>query len=186
MGFVSTLMLAIGLAMDAFAVSISTGISIKKSGINLALKMAFFFGLFQALMPIIGFYMAGYFYDYICHFDHWIAFFLLSLIGGKMILEAVKNGDECETSKTLLSMKELLLLSFATSIDALAAGVSLSFLCTSVFFPAFFIGLVTFSLSFAGVVFGKKLGCAFGKKMEIIGGVVLIILGLKIFIPEFF
>lgn len=179
MGLISMFLLACSLAMDASAVSISSGISSRAAKITDAIKMAFFFGLFQFVMPVIGFFLTGSFYEQVCRFDHWIAFGLLTIIGGKMILEAFKK-DDCDAGLKSVKFKELIVLSFATSIDALAAGVGLSFLCTSVFLPASIIGIVTFVFSFLGFVFGKKLGCRFGKKMEMAGGAVLIILGSKI------
>jgi putative Mn2+ efflux pump MntP len=179
-------LLSLSLAMDAFAVSISAGISGKRSNLKESVRIAFFFGLFQAVMPLIGFYLARSFYDIICSVDHWIAFFLLAFIGGKMILEAIKKGDTCEVFPERISTKRLLVLAVATSIDALAAGVSLSILCTDIFIPVTSIGIITFLLSFLGVYFGKKLGCKFGSRAEIIGGIVLILIGLKVLISDLF
>ena len=179
-------LLALSLAMDAFAVSISAGISGSRSNTKESVRIAFFFGLFQALMPVIGFFLARSFYDFICSVDHWVAFFLLAFIGGKMISEAIKKGDNCEIFPERISTPKLLGLAVATSIDALAAGVSLSILCNDIFLPATLIGIITFALSFAGVYFGKKLGCSFGKKAEIAGGIVLILIGLKVLISDIF
>jgi len=173
-------LLALSLAMDAFAVSISAGISMQKRDIPEALKIALVFGIFQAVMPLIGFFGASSFYDYICHVDHWIAFFLLAFIGGKMISEAVKKKGQCELFPTNIRFLQLMILALATSIDALAAGVSLSMLCSEIMIPVLMIGIVTFILSFSGVTFGVKLGCRFGTRMEIAGGTVLILLGLKL------
>ena len=172
--------LAVSLAMDAFAVSISAGISMQKKDLKEALKIAAAFGIFQAAMPLIGFFGASSFYDYICHVDHWIAFFLLALIGGKMISEAVKKKGKCEVFPSNIKFLQLMVLAVATSIDALAAGVSLSMLCSDILIPVIMIGTVTFLLSFSGVTFGALLGCRFGIRMEIIGGSVLILLGLKV------
>ncbi len=185
MDFVSTTVLAFSLAMDAFAVSISSGISLKRMNLKSTLAMSGSFGFFQAVMPVAGYLISSSFYSYICHIDHWIAFMLLAGIGGKMIYEAF-GEESCEETITTLTFKNLMVLSIATSIDALAAGVSLSFLCTSIVVPALTIGIVTFALSLVGILFGKKLGCRFGQKMEILGGAVLIILGIKILIASFF
>lgn len=177
-------LLAVSLAMDAFAVSISAGISMQKRDISQALKIAFAFGLFQAVMPLIGFFGASSFYDYICHVDHWIAFFLLALIGGKMIFETIKKKGECSVFPTNVKFLQLMVLAVATSIDALAAGVSLSMLCSDIFIPVLMIGIVTFIFSFSGVTFGIKLGCRFGSGMEIFGGTVLILIGLKVLLGD--
>lgn len=173
-------LLSIGLAMDAFAVSISAGISMQKADIKEALKIAAAFGIFQAIMPLIGFYGASSFYDYICIVDRWIAFFLLAFIGGKMIVEAVKKKGKCDIFPSNIKFLQLMVLAVATSIDALAAGVSLSMLCSKIAIPVVMIGIVTFLLSFWGVTFGVKLECKFGTRMEIIGGIVLILIGLKV------
>ena len=181
MSFPAILILAVSLAMDAFAVSISSGISLSRAGLGAALRIAFCFGLFQAGMTLAGFFVSSSFYSYLERIDHWIAFALLSLIGIKMIVEAARNRDSCPALPSdKLGLKTLLVLALATSIDALAAGVSLAALALSIFFPALLIGTVTFALSYGGVIFGKKLGCRFGNLMEILGGSVLIILGLKI------
>ncbi len=183
MGLFEILLLSVSLAMDAFAVSIAAGIGSPTAGRRTAAMMAAFFGAFQTLMPIAGYLAAGAFYGYICHFDHWIAFLLLAFIGGKMIYEAAAS-DACEARRIDLGLKSLLLLALATSIDALAAGVGLTFLCASIWLPAATIGAVTFALSYIGFLFGKRLGCAFGKRMEIAGGMVLIGLGLKILLES--
>ncbi|HOW51657.1 MAG TPA: manganese efflux pump MntP family protein [bacterium] len=183
MGLFEILLLSISLAMDAFAVSIAAGIGSPNAGRRTAATIALFFGGFQTLMPIIGYLAAGAFYGYICHFDHWIAFVLLAFIGGKMIYEAVAN-DACTARRIDLGLRSLLILALATSIDALAAGVGLTFLCASIWLPAATIGMVTCALCFIGFLFGKRLGCAFGKRMEIAGGVVLVGLGLKILLES--
>ncbi|HPV20593.1 MAG TPA: manganese efflux pump MntP family protein [bacterium] len=177
-------LLALSLAMDAFAVSISAGISMQKRDFSEALKIALAFGIFQAVMPIIGFFGASSFYDYICHVDHWIAFFLLAFIGGKMISEAVKKKGECQVFPANIKFLQLMVLAVATSIDALAAGVSLSMLCSDILIPVLMIGFVTFIFSFSGVTFGVKLGCKFGTRMEIVGGTVLILIGLKVLLGD--
>ena len=178
MSIISILMIGLGLAMDALAVSITIGInSNKKSKIKMAFKAALFFGAFQAIMPFIGWAVGRNFTKYIEMMDHWIAFILLAIIGGKMIYEALK-GEESEEEKTY-SNKTLLILAIATSIDALAVGISFAFLNVNIF-----IGIVTAVLSFIAVYIGEKLGEMFKSKAEIFGGVVLILIGLKILIEH--
>lgn len=173
-------LIAVGLSMDAFAVSITSGIAMKRLHLGHALRIAFFFGAFQLLMPILGWLAGVSLKEFITSWDHWIAFVLLAWIGGKMVYEAVK-GDTCErASSEPLALLELLMLSVATSIDALAIGLSLSFLGVAIAGPALVIGLITFAISFLGVVLGDRLGCLMGKRMEIVGGVILIGIGVKI------
>lgn len=174
------ILLSVSLAMDAFAVSISAGISMQKANKKEALRIALAFGIFQAVMPTIGFFTAASFYDYISSFDHWVAFILLSFIGGKMIYEAMGKKEECEIFPERIPNWQLFVLAIATSIDALAAGVSLSILSATILIPVIMIGFTTFLFSFSGVTFGRKLGCKFGNRMEIIGGFVLILIGLKV------
>ena len=182
MTFGETILLSVSLAMDAFAVSIAAGIGYTHAGYRTAGRVAVSFGGFQTFMPLAGFFIAGAFYRFLWHLGHWVAFALLALIGGKMIYEAVRRSP-CEIRTVDLGVHSLLFLALATSIDAFAAGVSLRFLRTSVIFPAVTIGVVTFILCFGGFLFGKRLGCAFGSRMEIAGGVILILLGCK-FIAE--
>lgn len=178
------ILLSVSLAMDAFAVSISAGISMQKANKKEALRIALAFGIFQAVMPAIGFFTASSFYSYISKVDHWIAFILLAFIGGKMIVEAYKKGDECEIFPDGLSNRHLLILAIATSIDALAAGVGINMISAEIFIPALLIGLTTFLFSFFGVTFGIRLGCRFGNRMEMIGGTVLILIGLKVLLGD--
>jgi putative Mn2+ efflux pump MntP len=182
MNMITILFIAFGLAMDAFAVSITNGITIKHQRINNALKIGIFFGSFQALMPLIGWLAGLRLRDFISGFDHWVAFGLLSLIGGKMIYESTKIGDDKEIRS--LNLFVLLLLSIATSIDALAVGLSFAFLKISIATPIIVIGIVTFILSFLGVLVGNKLGHFFENKMEILGGLILIGIGIKILIEH--
>jgi len=177
-------LIAVGLSMDAFAVSITSGIAMKRLHVGHALRIAFFFGAFQMLMPILGWLAGISLRDLIMTWDHWIAFILLAWIGGKMVYEATK-GDSCErASSEPLALQVLLVLSIATSIDALAVGLSLSFLDVSIAGPALVIGLITFVISFLGVVLGDRLGCLMGKRMEIAGGVILVGIGLKILVEH--
>ena len=184
MDIISIIFIAFGLAMDAFAVSITSGLTIKQLRINDALKIAIFFGLFQAIMPLIGWSAGLGFRDFISSIDHWIAFGLLSLIGCKMIYESSKMGIN-DKKKDPLNVYVLLMLSIATSIDALAVGLSLSFLKVSIALPAIIIGVVTFLLSLFGVYFGNRFGHYFENKIEIIGGLILIGIGIRILINHF-
>ncbi|MBU3136470.1 manganese efflux pump MntP family protein [Clostridium gasigenes] len=226
MGLLSIFMTAIGLSMDAVAVSIAKGMTVKKNLLRNAIKIALFFGVFQGVMPLIGWFAGRYFENYIKSFDHWIAFILLSVIGGKMIYESLKGNKErkenkedevreidkiekedeiieiqeevsldrdrdscdkqCEIKSEELSHKSLTILAIATSIDALAVGVSFAFLEVSIIPAATIIGLTTFILCIAAVLIGKKLGCILQKYAEIIGGVILIIIGINILIEHLF
>ncbi|MBX5328923.1 MAG: manganese efflux pump MntP family protein [Candidatus Bathyarchaeota archaeon] len=185
MEIVEIIIIALGLAMDAFAVSVANGmITTKHSRNSDALKMATFFGSFQAFMPIIGWAIGLGLIDFISGFDHWVAFGLLGFIGCKMIYEAIRKVKEEKKVKTL-SVHVLLILAIATSIDALAVGISFAFLkIASIAIPAIIIGVVTFLLSFFGASTGNKLGEVFGKKIEIVGGLILIGIGLKILIEH--
>ena len=181
MDIVSIVIIAVGLAMDAFAVSITSGITIKRLHINHALKIALFFGLFQAFMPIIGWLAGLSLRDYISAIDHWIAFGLLSFIGCKMIYESITvQSNKKEINP--LNVYVLLVLSVATSIDALAVGISLAFLKVSIVTPVIIIGTVTFLLSYLGVYIGDRIGHFFENKIEIAGGILLIGIGIKILV----
>lgn len=174
--------IALSLAMDAFSVSMTHGLANKSFKPNNALKLGVSFGSFQAIMPMLG-WLAGVSIIYlISGFDHWIAFGLLCFVGGRMIHESTKKGTEKLISS--LSVGTLLMLSVATSIDALAVGMSLSFLNVPIVTPAIIIGLVTFSLSFAGVYLGNRFGHFLGNKVEVLGGVILITIGLRILLEH--
>jgi len=179
----TNVMLALGLAADAFAVSLSSGLAIRNMKINKALKISLSFGCFQALMPLIGWLVGLSFRGWIEAVDHWVAFGLLSFIGARMIYEATQ--DEISEKKiNPLDTYTLLTLSVATSIDALAVGIGFAFLKTSIFAPITAIGFITFFLSFIGVFVGHKFGELFQNKIEIIGGLILIIIGSKILIEH--
>jgi len=179
----TTLFIACGLAMDAFAVSVTSGLTIRTCRMRHAIRIAIFFGVFQAVMPVIGWIAARQFSHAIEAVDHWLAFGLLGFIGIKMIVESFrfKPVDRC-TSPLKLSV--LLVLAVATSIDALAVGLSLAFLNVDIIAPVVIIGLVTFGFSFAGVWIGNKFGHIFEQKVETTGGLILIGIGLKILVEH--
>lgn len=185
MDMLNILFIAFGLAMDAFAVSITSGLTIKNLKIKHAFRIALFFGLFQAIMPLIGWLSGLTIKDFVMSIDHWIAFILLSFIGCKMIYESTKIESE-KIKTNPLNMYTLLILSIATSIDALAVGISFAFLLVSIITPILIIGVVTFILSFIGVFIGNLKGHLFEGKIEIFGGVILIGIGLKILIEHLF
>ena len=184
MGFAEIFLIAIGLSMDAFAVSLANGIIIKKVTISDCFKFGLFFGVFQFIMPVIGWILGTTVSGYISMFDHWIAFLLLSFIGGKMIYESFKADDE-EKDKPL-NWKNMTILAVATSIDALAVGISFAVMETKIIISSVIIGVTAFIISFFGVVLGKKLGGKIKSGAEIFGGVILISIGLKILIEHLF
>jgi len=183
MDLITILFIAFGLAMDAFAVSIASGAAIKPLKIHNAFKIALYFGLFQALMPLVGWLTGLALRDFISSIDHWVAFFILFVIGSKMIYESTKLKTEGKKNNPL-STRLLLSLSVATSIDALAVGVSIAFLKVFILTPIIAIGMVTFFLSYIGVFVGNKSGHFFENKIEIIGGFILIFIGLKILVEH--
>ncbi len=188
MGIIELLLTGVGLAMDAFAVAVCKGLSMKKINYGHAFMIALFFGVFQAMMPFLGWALGTQFKDYIVSVDHWIAFVLLAIIGGKMLKEAFESGKEDEGKADedggKLNYKELFLLAIATSIDALAVGVTFAFLNVNIYLAIAIIGVVTFLLSFVGVVIGNIFGSKFEKGAQIAGGVILIGIGLKILLEH--
>jgi len=184
MGLLELLMIAVGLAMDAFAVSLCKGLCMKKLNYRHAVIIAAFFGGFQALMPLIGWLLGQQFEQYITKYDHWVAFILLSFIGGKMLVEAFKKDNEPPECTLLLDLKELVILSIATSIDALAVGITFAFLKVSILPAISIIGFITFILCLAGVVVGNRFGIRYKNKAEMAGGFVLIFIGIKILIEH--
>lgn len=178
MDFTAILLIAVGLAMDAFAVSLCKGLALRKVTLRSMLIAGLWFGGFQALMPTIGFYLGVSFYDLISAYDHWVAFLLLFLIGANMVREGL-FGEEEEVDADM-GVKTMVLLAIATSIDALAIGISFAMTEDSIFLPALIIGVVTLAISMAGVKIGSLFGDRFGKKAEILGGAILIIIGLKV------
>jgi putative Mn2+ efflux pump MntP len=184
MGTIEILLLGVSLAMDAFAVSICKGLSMKKIDWKKAIIIGLYFGIFQALMPVIGYFLGSTFQSLVTDVDHWIAFILLSLIGINMINEALseEKSDNCNDS---VHYKTMIVLAIATSIDALAVGVTFAFLEVNVVLAVLLIGLITFIISLLGVKIGNKFGSKYESKAEIAGGAILILLGLKILLEHF-
>ncbi|MGN1112307.1 MAG: manganese efflux pump MntP family protein [Acutalibacteraceae bacterium] len=182
MGIIELFLVAIGLSMDAFAVSICKGLALKNVRLSHSVKAGLWFGGFQALMPIIGFFCGYWFKDYISAFDHWIAFMLLLLLGAKMIKEAL--SDEEESTEAAMDVKNMLLLAIATSIDALAVGITFAFLNVNIWYAVAFIGVITFLFSAVGIKIGSLFGTKFKTKAEIAGGVILILMGAKILLEH--
>lgn len=195
MSLIAILFTALALSMDAFAVSVTKGMTIKNLSKKLGIKIALAFGIFQGGMPLIGWMLGISFEKYIKSVDHWIALILLSFLGYKMISEYIKSNKEekemkenkaqCEFSADIceekLSNKELIMLSVATSIDALAVGISFAFLSVDIVFASLSIALVTFLMCLIGVFVGNKIGDVFKGKAELIGGIILILIGINIF-----
>ena len=184
--FFELFLIGVGLAMDAFAVSVCKGLAMNKVNKKQAVVIGLYFGGFQALMPFIGWFLGVSFQKYITSIDHWIAFILLVFIGGKMILEAVKDPDieEIREKDPPLDHKEMLMLAVATSIDALAVGITFAFLDTPIVEAAVIIGVTTFALSVFGVFVGNFFGTKYKKKAEIAGGIILILIGVKILLEH--
>ena len=176
------LLLSVGLAMDAFAVSICKGISMKKMNWKKAIIIGLYFGGFQALMPTIGFFLGSAFQSLITNIDHWIAFILLAIIGGGMIKESFEEDSENRNDD--VSFKTMILLAIATSIDALAVGITFAFLKVNLILAVSLIGIITFIIAVLGTKIGNRFGDKYERKAEIVGGVILILLGLKILLEH--
>jgi len=187
MDYFSLILVAIALAMDAFAVAICNGMTLKKVKIGHAMAFGLMFGGMQAVMPIIGFFLGSLFKDYIEFIDHWVAFALLTLIGGKMLAETFRaeKADD-PVVEQMIPLGALFILGIATSIDALAIGVNISLIGWNIWISALTIGVITFGLSFAGVFAGKKLGTRFQKNAGRLGGIILIGIGVKILLDHLF
>ena len=183
MTFLEILLVAVCLAMDAFAVSVASGVALKRCCVSNAFKIAFAFGLFQALMPVVGWLAGLSLQPYIQKVSHWVAFGLLTFIGIKMIAESTRL-DDSERRTNPLEFGTLLMLSVATSVDALAVGISLGILHMNVWMPILVIGCVTLIICFVGVYLGDRIGRFFGKQIERIGGLVLIGIGVKILVAH--
>lgn len=186
MSFQEIFLIGVGLSMDAFAVALCKGLNMKKVNYVHTVIIALFFGGFQAVMPLLGWFLGKNFESYIKSMDHWIAFALLVYIGGKMAYEAIKGDDEDETSAKgdKLDLKELTIMAIATSIDALAVGITFAFLQVSIVSSVTIIGITTFVLSIIGVMIGNRFGMKFKSKAEIAGGIILILIGLKILLEH--
>lgn len=182
MGIIEIILLAIGLSMDAFAVAICKGLAMEKVSIKKVAIVGAWFGGFQALMPLIGFLLGVSFKDYIVAIDHWISFVLLGLIGFNMIKESLSKDEDEENSS--LAFKLMLVLAVATSIDALAVGVTFAFLQVNVVLAVIIIGITTFILSSIGVKIGNVFGARYKSKAEFAGGLILILLGVKILLEH--
>ena len=202
MGVIELLLISVGLSMDAFAVAVCKGLGMRSINYRHALTIALFFGVFQALMPLVGWALGSQFASLVTPVDHWIAFGLLALIGGKMLWDALHEGDaegtgpsSEGTSRGLqtdrsqgerLDLRELTMLAVATSIDALAVGISFAFLDIDIWVAISLIGVTTFALSFAGVAIGNRFGARYEKGAAMVGGTVLICIGLKILVEHLF
>lgn len=182
MGIVEITLLGIGLAMDAFAVSICKGLSMKKMNWKNAIIIALYFGIFQALMPVIGYFLGTTFEGLVTKFDHWLAFALLLAIGGSMIKEAFSKEEENKNDK--VDFKTMSVLALATSIDALAVGITFAFFEVNVLLAVTIIGLITFIISIIGVKIGNRFGDKYQSKAELMGGIILILLGIKILLEH--
>lgn len=182
MSLFSLFLLAIGLSMDAFAVSVCKGLAIKKITLKNAGIVGLWFGGFQALMPLIGYILGSQFEQYITAFDHWIAFILLGIIGITMIKEALSKDEE--EANDSLDVKTMLLLAVATSIDALAVGITFAFLRVDIVPAVSFIGIITFTLSAIGVKVGNIFGIKYKSKAELTGGIILLVIGVKILLEH--
>ena len=185
MDLLTPALIGIGLSMDCFAVSLAIGTTTKTRLFYAAAIIALCFGAFQAGMTVIGWAAGVSLIGLISAYDHWIAFILLAIVGGKMIWEGVK-GDEDEAPLKVIRIIPVIVLSFATSIDALAVGISFGVLQTAVLIPALIIGIVCFGISFAGVMLGERLETFLGNKMEIFGGIILILIGIRILTEHLF
>ena len=182
MSIIELIILSIGLAMDAFSVAICKGLSLTKIKVKDAIVVGLYFGIFQALMPVIGYLLGISFYDKITNIDHWIAFILLSCIGINMIREAIIIKEEEKNDS--LNTKDMLILSIATSIDALAVGITFAFFKVNLILAISLIGIITFIISIAGVKIGNVFGNKYEKKAQIFGGIILILLGFKILLEH--
>lgn len=192
MGIIELIIIAVGVSMDAFAISVCKGLSCPEKRTKTALVCGTWFGLFQMIMPLIGYLIGSVFASYVELFDHWLAFILLAFIGGKMIKEALSKkelpleADEDQEQYRDLSFSKMFLLAIATSIDALAVGVTFAMIETNIIFAILIIGICTFLFSFFGAIIGKHFGEKHRKKATLLGGVVLVLIGIKILIEHLF
>jgi putative Mn2+ efflux pump MntP len=183
MNFVEIILIALSMAMDAFAVCLGAGTQDRTIGARPTFRLAFHFGLFQFLMPVLGWFAGATIERYIAAFDHWIAFGLLAFVGGRMVYSGLNPQEDASKSDPSRGWT-LVLLSIAVSIDALAVGLSLGIVGVTIWVPAVVIGIVTGLVSWLGLRLGNKLGEKFGKRMEIAGGIILILLGVRILLAH--
>lgn len=181
MGLGELFLLAVGLSMDAFAVSVCKGLALGRVNFKQMLIVGLWFGGFQALMPALGYFLGAQFQEYIVNIDHWIAFILLCFIGVNMIREALGDEEEADGD---LGFKAMLMMAIATSIDALAVGITFAFLKVQIFFAVLFIGVTTFTISTCGVKIGNIFGLKYKSKAEFVGGAILIAIGVKILLEH--
>jgi putative Mn2+ efflux pump MntP len=184
MGLLEIILIAVGLSMDAFAVSITLGLSVKEAKLKVMLIPGLYFGFFQALMPAIGYFLGTYFANKIQSMDHWIAFVLLGCIGGKMIKDSLSKEEKEETNENSFQFIKMLIMALATSIDALAVGITFAFFNVNIFNAIIITGFTTFFVSICGVKIGNIFGMKFKSKAEFIGGAILVLLGIKIVIEH--
>ena len=186
MNFLTTSGIAVGLAMDAFAVALSLSLTLRHFEWKEYLRVSLHFGVFQAVMPILGWFIGSFAKQWLLAVDHWIAFFLLAGIGTHMIFEFIKitDTDIEDMQCILLTERRLLILSLGTSIDALAVGLTFSFLRQNIYEPALIIGVITFGLSFLAMHIGRQLGARFSKYSHLVGGIILIGIGLRILLSH--
>ena len=182
MGILELVLIAIGLAMDAFAVSICKGLSMKKMSWKKAIIIGGYFGAFQGLMPVIGYFLGTSFERFVTKIDHWIAFGLLGFIGINMLKEAF--GNETENCNDNVDLKTMVVLAIATSIDALAVGITFAFLKTNIVLASLIIAIITFAVCIIGVKIGNKFGDKYERKSETVGGLILIFMGIKILLEH--
>jgi putative Mn2+ efflux pump MntP len=186
MGTWEIVLIAFGLSMDAFAVSVTLGLSVKEPKIKEIMIPGVYFGFFQALMPAIGFFAGFHFAGMVEKFEHWIAFALLCLIGGKMIKDSFsKEAEDKQTNEDVFRFMKMLVLAIATSIDALAVGVTFAFYKVNILLAAIITGVITFFVSMVGVKIGNIFGIKFKSKAEFVGGAVLVLLGIKFVIEHY-
>lgn len=183
MGIFELLIIAVGLSMDAFAVSICKGLSICRVRPKNICSVALWFGGFQALMPVLGYYLGVSFADFVSAVDHWIAFILLAIIGGKMLKDSFEKDESCEVNPDF-SFKTMFAMAVATSIDALAVGVSFAFLKVNIWYAVLLIGIITGAFSAVGIYIGNLFGSKYKYKAEFVGGFILVAMGLKILLEH--
>lgn len=184
MTIIEIILLGIGLSMDAFAVSVCKGLAVRRVSMKHLCIAGLWFGGFQALMPLLGYLLGSAFYRYIMSFDHWVAFILLGFIGGKMIMEALGDEDQISDTDSSFGAAVMLIMAIATSIDALAVGITFAFLKVNILKAVAIIGITTFVFSAAGVKIGSVFGSRYKKRAELAGGAILVLIGVKILLEH--